>query len=80
MSNSPADGAIGGNGLGTVLSLVGSSANTLVSTISSTLSATLSSVLDPLLNQTLQLLGANLAETEVGAGLTCENDKVRLVM
>ncbi|AKH69582.1 Putative Flp pilus-assembly TadE/G [Spongiibacter sp. IMCC21906] len=71
---------ITGSGLGLVTTLVGSTANTLVSTINSTINSALSPILDPVLNQVLQLLGANIAAAEVGGSMTCENDKVRLVM
>ncbi|WP_269618432.1 pilus assembly protein TadG-related protein [Zhongshania sp. BJYM1] len=67
-----------GNVLGTVTSLVGATANTLISTISSLISSTLSPILDPVLNSLLKTLGVSLANAEVGAALTCENDKVRL--
>ncbi|MEX1666131.1 pilus assembly protein TadG-related protein [Zhongshania arctica] len=67
-----------GNLLGGVLSLVGATASTLVSDINGILAAALSPVLDPLVNELLDTLGVSLANAEVGAALTCENDKVRL--
>ncbi|MFT6156630.1 MAG: putative membrane protein [Neolewinella sp.] len=67
-----------GNVLGGVLSLVGATASTLVSDINGILTTTLSPVLDPLVNELLDTLGISLANAEVGAALTCENDKVRL--
>ena len=67
-----------GNLLGGVLSLVGGTANTLVSSINSIFATALSPILDPLVNSLLNTLGVSLANAEVGAALTCENDKVRL--
>jgi uncharacterized membrane protein len=67
-----------GNVLGGVLSLVGATASTLVSDINGILVSALAPVLDPLVNELLDTLGVSLANAEVGAALTCENDKVRL--
>ncbi|QQD19300.1 hypothetical protein I6N98_05455 [Spongiibacter nanhainus] len=74
----PDSGNIGNNGLGTLLALVGSVVNTLVDGLTDAIALVLGPLLDSLLNEILGLLGATLAETEVGAALTCENDTVRL--
>lgn len=66
--------------LGTVTSLVGAVADTLINTITTVISSVLSPLLDPLLNQVLSLLGVSLADTQVGAAMTCETNKVRLIM
>tara|TARA_R110000772_G_scaffold131761_7_gene240133 strand:+ start:62334 stop:64298 length:1965 start_codon:yes stop_codon:yes gene_type:complete len=68
-----------GNLLGTVTSLVGPTAATLISGIRSLITTTLSPILDPVLNSLLKTLGVSLANADVGAALTCENDTVRLV-
>lgn len=68
-----------GNLLGGVLSLVGGTASALVSSVDGILAAALAPVLDPLVNELLDTLGVSLANAEVGAALTCENDKVRLI-
>lgn len=67
-----------GNILGTVTSLVGATASTLVSSVNALITSTLSPVLDPILNTLLNTLGVSLTTADVGAALTCENDKVRL--
>lgn len=67
-----------GNVLGTVTSLVGATASTLVSSVNALITSTLSPVLDPILNTLLNTLGVSLTTADVGAALTCENDKVRL--
>ena len=67
-----------GNILGTVTSLVGATASTLVSSVNALITSTLSPVLDPVLNTLLNTLGVSLTTADVGAALTCENDKVRL--
>jgi uncharacterized membrane protein len=67
-----------GNHLGDVLSLVGATASTLASDINDILITALAPVLDPLVNELLNTLGVSLANAEVGAALTCENDQVRL--
>ena len=67
-----------GNLLGGVLSLVGGTSSALVSSINGVLATALSPILDPLVNSLLNTLGVSLANAEVGAALTCENDKVRL--
>src|SRR3546814_10671103 len=46
----PASGGIGTNGLGNVLTLVGSVVNTLVSSLTTIVSGVLSPLLDPLVN------------------------------
>lgn len=69
-----------GNVAGSLLYLVGSAANTLVDGVTAAIEAVVSPLVDTLLNDVLSTLGASLAETEVGAAMTCENDKVRLVM
>jgi uncharacterized membrane protein len=66
--------------VGAVLSLlVDPILNLLTSTLDTVLLSVLSPILDPILNSLLNLLGIDIAEAEVGAALTCENDKVRLV-
>lgn len=70
----PADG----NGLGTLTSVLGSVADTLVSTLDTVLSGVLSPLVGALVDQLLNVLGADLAEGEVGAQLTCESNKVKL--
>ncbi|GAA4088320.1 pilus assembly protein TadG-related protein [Zhongshania borealis] len=67
-----------GNILGTVTSLVGATASTLISSVNALITSTLSPVLDPILNTLLNTLGVSLTTADVGAALTCENDKVRL--
>ena len=67
-----------GNLLGGVLSLVGGTSSALISSINGILATALSPILDPLVNSLLTTLGVSLANAEVGAALTCENDKVRL--
>ncbi|POP53133.1 pilus assembly protein TadG-related protein [Zhongshania marina] len=67
-----------GNLLGGVLNLVGNVANSLVSSLDAIITTALSPILDPVVNSLLDTLGVNLANAEVGAALTCENDKVRL--
>jgi uncharacterized membrane protein len=51
----------------------------LTSTLDTILLSVLSPVLDPILNNLLTLLGVDIAEADIGAALTCENDKVRLI-
>lgn len=52
--------------------------NVVTSTLDAVLLSVLSPILDPILNSLFNLLGIDIAEAEVGAALTCENDKVRL--
>lgn len=75
----PENGGIGG-GLGSVVYLLGSVVEPLVDGVTDLLDAALAPLVDNILNNVLDLLGASLAEVEVGAAMTCENDKVRLVM
>lgn len=63
-----------GGVLGGLLTTSFSLLNGLVSTIGNLLVTLGDAVLDPLLNSLLDLLGANLAATELGANLTCNAD------
>lgn len=75
----PENSGIGGNGLGSLISLLGGTViNPLLDGVTNLLSSALAPLLDNVLNNVLDLLGASLANAEVGAALTCENDKVRL--
>lgn len=76
----PEGGSIGGNGLGNLIYEIGSVIEPLLDGVTDLLDAALAPLLDDILNNVLSLLGASLANAEVGAGMTCENDKVRLVM
>ncbi len=76
----PEDNGIGGDGLGGVIYLLGSVVNPLLSGVINLLDDALAPLLDGILNNILGLLGASLAEAEVGAAMSCESDKVRLVM
>ncbi|USA43597.1 pilus assembly protein TadG-related protein [Spongiibacter taiwanensis] len=76
----PESGGIGSNGLGTLLNLAGSAANGLTDGLTDALDAVIAPLLDSIINEILATLGASLAEVEVGGAMTCENDKVRLVM
>lgn len=76
----PSGAGIGGSNLGEVTTLVGSVADTLLASIDSIITGVLAPILDPLLNDLLDLLGVSLAETNVGSALTCESNKVELVI
>jgi uncharacterized MnhB-related membrane protein len=71
---------ITGNALGGLLFLVGSAANALTGAVEAIITSTLSPLLTAIVNQLLDALGVSLAETEVGAAMTCESDRVKLVM
>jgi uncharacterized membrane protein len=71
---------ITGNTLGGLLFLVGSAANALTGAIEAIITSTLSPLLTAIVNQLLDALGVSLAETEIGAAMTCESDRVKLVM
>lgn len=68
-----------GNVLGGVLALAGSAVEPLVDELEALIVDSLSPLLDPLINDLLATLGANLAETEVGANLTCDGGGATLV-
>ncbi|MDF1691038.1 MAG: pilus assembly protein TadG-related protein [Zhongshania sp.] len=69
----------GGGGLGGVLNLTAGTLDIVNSILNPIINGLLSPLLDPLLNTLLNTLGLSLANSEVGANLTCENDKVRLI-
>ena len=77
--NNTGDG-IGVNLLGGLLFLVGSAANALTDAISALLTSVLSPILMAIVDQLLDVLGIGLAETEIGATMSCESDRVQLVM
>ena len=68
-----------GNLLGNVLSLVGSTANTLVSNLSGIIDTALGPLLDPLTDFLLESLGLNLNQVDAGANLSCEGGGGTLV-
>ncbi len=75
----PSGSAIGGNGLGNLLFVVGNVVNTLVSTVTALVSGVLSPLLDPLLNLLVSGLGINLNRIDVGANLSCDGGGATLV-
>ena len=77
--NAAGDG-IGINLLGGLLYLVGSAANALTDAVSAILTSVLSPILTAIVDQLLNVLGIGLAETEIGATMSCESDQVKLVM
>lgn len=68
-----------GNVLGGVLALTGAAVDPLVSALEAVILGALSPLVDPLVNDLLGTLGANLAEAEVGANLTCNAGGATLV-
>jgi uncharacterized membrane protein len=68
----------GGGGLGGVMILVDGTLSLVNGILTPVIDGLLSPLLDPLLNTLLDTLGLSLANTEVGANLSCENDSVRL--
>jgi uncharacterized membrane protein len=76
----PEGGSIGGNGLGNLIYEIGSVIEPLLDGVTDLLDAALAPLLDNILNNVLGVLGASLANADVGAAMTCENEKVRLVM
>jgi uncharacterized membrane protein len=68
----------GSGGLGGLLSFTDSALDIVNGILNPVIDDLLSPLLDPLLNTLLETLGLSLANTEVGANLTCENDSVRL--
>lgn len=77
--NASGDG-IEGASMGGLLSLVGAVAGALTSAIDGIISSTLSPLLAAIIDDLLNALGVSLAETELGAAMTCESDKVKLVI
>jgi uncharacterized membrane protein len=76
----PASGSgITGSGLGSVLFLVGSAADTLVDALMDVISDVLSPLLDPLLDFLVDALGIDLSQVEVGANLSCDGGGATLV-
>ncbi|MCJ0763906.1 TadG family pilus assembly protein [Variovorax terrae] len=63
---------VSGSGLGDLLAGAGSVISTLVSLLQSAVSTVLSPLLDPLVNSLLKTLGITLAQSSVGARLTCD--------
>jgi uncharacterized membrane protein len=57
---------------------LGFALNPILNSVSGVLDGVLSNLLIPIINPLLNSLGVDLAGAEVGAALTCENDKVRL--
>lgn len=57
---------------------LGFALNPVLNSVSGVLDGVLSNLLIPIINPLLNSLGVDLAGAEVGAALTCENDKVRL--
>lgn len=53
--------------------------NPILNSVTAVLDGVLSALLIPIINPLLNSLGTSLAGANVGAALTCENDKVRLV-
>lgn len=68
----------GSGGLGGLLSFTDSALDIVNGILNPVIDDLLSPLLDPLLNTLLDTLGLSLANTEVGANLSCENDSVRL--
>lgn len=66
--------------LATVSDAMGAAASTLTSTMNATINATLEPVVNALFDQIHESLGVSLAEVEVGGSMTCQSDKVELVM
>lgn len=64
---------------GEALSVLELIVDAVVSPLLTIVTDLLSELLDPLINNLLSSLGISVADAEVGAALTCENDKVRLV-
>lgn len=75
----PVGGALGGQGLGNVIHVVGSVVNTLVSEVLRVVSGVLGPVLDPLLDLLLDTLGVDLNRIEVGGNLSCEGGGATLI-
>ncbi len=63
---------ISGSGLGNVLSGAGTIIDTVVGLLQTAVSTVLSPLLDPIVNSLLQTLGIDLAQTSVGARLSCQ--------
>ena len=70
--------AVSGSGLGDLLSGVGSTINALIPLLQQAISTVLSPLLDPVVNSLLKALGIDIANSEVGARMTC-NGQARLV-
>lgn len=70
--------AVSGSGLGDLLSGVGSTINALIPLLQQAISTVLSPLLDPVVNSLLKSLGIDIANSEVGARMTC-NGQARLV-
>lgn len=68
-----------GNVLGSVLATAGAALNPLVDSLGDLVANTLSPVVDPLVNELLDTLGANLANSDVGANLSCSTGGASLV-
>lgn len=69
-----------GNGIGSVLMLLGSTINSVVALLQTAVSSLLSPLLDPIVTLLLNNLGLDLANTEVSANLSCDaNQGVSLV-
>lgn len=68
-----------GIGLGNVLSLVGTTANTLVSTITDLVEGVVGPLLDPIVDFLVDSLGVNLAEVDIGANMSCAGGGATLV-
>lgn len=61
-----------------LLYLVNALINGIVNSLTSMLNGVLSALLLPIVNPLLSSLGVDIASADLGAALTCENDKVRL--
>ncbi|WP_372860680.1 pilus assembly protein TadG-related protein [Spongiibacter sp.] len=74
----PSGDGIGGSPLGGLVALVGALADTLNTTVEGIVSSAVSPILTAIINDLLEALGINLAQSELGATMTCESDKVDL--
>lgn len=61
------------SGLGLVISLVGTTLDTIKPLLQTAVATVLSPLLDPLVNTLLNTLGVTLAQTDVGARMTCNS-------
>lgn len=77
---SDGNGGLSSSATGWLLFGLGSTLNPLLDAVSAIVHSVLSPTLGVIINQILDLLGVGIADVDVGATLSCQSNKVQLVM